>query len=107
MAFQPLFRLGNPASTGGVRSLLAFWMGGAAAVPTAPAASTRGYHVPGFWTEEHRKIKEREEGVPESIEALSKLPAFIAPPKTWGDADEQDELDELLELMEIMDHDSI
>jgi hypothetical protein len=73
----------------------------------APAASTRGYHDPGFWTEEHRKIKEREEGVPESIEALSNLPAFIAPPKTWGDADEQDELDELLELMEIMDHDSI
>jgi hypothetical protein len=63
-------------------------------------------YVPGFWTDEHRKIKEREEGVPKAIEALSKLPEFIIP-KTWGDADEQDELDELLELMEIMDHDSI
>jgi hypothetical protein len=66
-----------------------------------------GGYVPGFWTDEHRKIKEREEGVPEPIEALSKLPEFIAPPKTWGDADEQDELSELMELMEIMDHDSI
>jgi hypothetical protein len=64
-----------------------------------------GYSDPGFWTDEHRKIKEREEGVPEPIEALSRLPEFIAPPKTWGDADEQDELSELLELMEIMDAD--
>jgi hypothetical protein len=69
----------------------------------APAV---GGYVPGFWTEEHRKIKEREEGVPEPIEALSKLPEFIAP-KTWGDDDEEDELSELIELMEIMDHASI
>jgi hypothetical protein len=69
------------------------------------APAVVGY-VPGFWTEEHRKIKEREEGVPEPIEALSNLPEFIVP-KTWGDADEEDELSELIELMEIMDHASI
>jgi hypothetical protein len=65
-------------------------------------------YVPGFWTDEHRKIKEREEGeeaVPAPIAALSNLPFIV--PKTWGDADEQDELSELIELMEIMDHDSI
>jgi hypothetical protein len=70
------------------------------ATPVAPAG---GGYVPGFWTDEHRKIKEREEGVPEPIEALSKLPEFIVP-KTWGDDDEEDELSELMELMEIMDH---
>jgi hypothetical protein len=74
---------------------------------TAAGVVTVGGYVPGFWTEEHRKIKEREEGVPEPIEALSKLPEFIAPPKTWGDDDEEDELSELMELMEIMDHASI
>jgi hypothetical protein len=74
----------------------------------APAA---GGYVPGFWTDEHRKIKEREEGkegkegVPAPIAALSNLPFVV--PKTWGDADEEGELAELMELMEIMDHDSI
>jgi hypothetical protein len=70
----------------------------------AAVATAGGYSDPGFWTEEHRKIKEREEGVPEPIAALSKLLGVIVPPKTWGDSDD---LDELLELMEIMDHDSI
>jgi hypothetical protein len=70
----------------------------------AAVATAGGYSDPGFWTEEHRKIKEREEGVPEPIEALSNLPEFIVP-KTWGDSDEEDELSELMELMEIMDAD--
>jgi hypothetical protein len=69
-------------------------------------ATAGGYSDPGFWTEEHRKIKEREEGVPEPIEALSNLPEFIVS-ETWGDADEEDEFSELMELMEIMDHASI
>jgi hypothetical protein len=71
----------------------------------AAVAAAGGYSDPGFWTEEHRKIKEREEGVPE-IEALSNLPEFTVP-QTWGDDDEEDELSELMELMEIMDHASI
>ena len=70
-----------------------------------PAAG--GGHVPGFWYDEHRKIKEREEREPEEvvapITALSKIPELIAPPKVYS---EVDELDELLELMEMMDANS-
>jgi hypothetical protein len=76
------------------------WGGG-----VAPAAPTTTYQDPGFWTEEHRKIKEREEAppVPPPVIALNKIPAIILPPKrVWSDADE---IEELLELMEILDAD--
>ncbi len=41
MAFQPLFRLGNPSRQGSVRSFLAFWMGGASAPAAAVVVETR------------------------------------------------------------------
>jgi hypothetical protein len=74
------------------------WGGG-----VAPAAPTTTYQDPGFWTEEHRKIKEAVESpqpAPPPISTLSNIPAFIAPPKVWSDGDE---IEELLELMEILD----
>jgi hypothetical protein len=69
----------------------------------APVAPTTTYQDPGFWTEEHRKIKEAVESpqpAPPPISTLSNIPAFIAPPKVWSDGDE---IEELLELMEILD----
>ncbi len=68
---------------------------------------TTGAFDPGFWTEEHRKIKEREERKAEPAAApvtpLAAIPALIAPPRAWTD---DDELQEILELMAIMDDDA-
>jgi hypothetical protein len=61
------------------------------------------YQDPGFWTEEHRKIKEREERGPEEVGApvtpLAAIPAIIAPPK-YSDEDEIEELIEMLSMIE-------
>ncbi len=72
----------------------------------ASVVGNAGGFDPGFWTDEHRKIRQLEEvraekpGAP--ITEIAAIPAFIAPPEmiySGGD----DELDELLELMAIMD----
>jgi hypothetical protein len=70
----------------------------------APVAPVTTYQDPGFWTEEHRKIKEATESPQPTppITALSSIPAIIAPPKAF---DDHDEIEELLELMEILDAD--
>lgn len=67
-------------------------------------AATTTYQDPGFWTEEHRKIKEREERGPEEVGApvtpLAAIPEFIAPPKVYSDDDEIEELLEMLSIIE-------
>lgn len=72
----------------------------------APVAPTTTYSDPGFWTEEHRKIKEATESPQPAappITALSKIPEFIAPPKVWSDDDEIHELVELLSMVDAAD----
>ena len=80
-------------------------LGNGGAAPPAVVAGT--YSDPGFWTEEHRKIKEREEAPPPPpVTALSQIPEFIEPPKpvvVWTD---DDEMSEILELMAFMDDDA-
>ena len=82
---------GNPSAWG------VSW--GSDAAPVLDA----GYSDPGFWTEQHRKIKELEEHpevAAKVVTPLSAIPEFIAPPKSADN-----EIDEILELMEMMDAD--
>ena len=70
----------------------------------AVVADVASYQDPGgFWTEQHRKIKELEERVPAEVgapvTALSDIAEFIPPEVNPDDAD----LEEILELLSIVD----
>lgn len=82
--------------------------GSADVILTAPpphAAAPPGGFEPGFWAEEHRKIKEREERVeeptPPPIEALKEIPEFIG--TVMAPCSEEDDIAEILELMDLIE----